>query len=277
VSNIATSAVAVEFWPPRVERSTHGLLDVVDWVTDWPQGADQAARFMLGGVRVRTYNYGGQTSSGVWDAPWCLADDTAVPTPGGAKIGVRPSFPSPYQPVTPWASDSCDLTPDSQDEVLLHTQQWLKLTSPIDVERWFATRLLTDAGSLPATADFVTALGVIEAALGLTATQGYVHAGANVAAIAAANRCLVKAEPGSPWKWETPLGHAWVFGGGYSSMLVSGADSVLVATSKPYGWRTDPQLFNTVDQTDNLFYAVAEQSFCIGYEALVGAAVVTPA
>jgi hypothetical protein len=273
VPTVPITSTAVEFWPPVVEPSTNGLMGVVDWIGE---DLDLPDRFLLNGVRVRTYNYGAETSSGVWDAPWC--DDTTgnAPTPGGYKVGTRPEFPPDYEPLTAWAYDSCDLTPVSQDEVILHAEQWLKLTAPIDLERWFATRLITDAGSLPTGVDFVTALGQIEAALELTSTQGFVHAGANLAAVAATNHCLKPAPAGSVWKWETPLGHAWVFGGGYSDILIDGANSVLAATSKPYGWRNAAQMLTTVEHRFNQYVAVAERSFCVGYESMVGAAVVTP-
>jgi len=242
----------------------------VDWVTDWPEGADQPDRYLMNGVRVRTYNYGAETSSGVWDAPWCEASDVAQ-TPGGFKGGTRPTFPPDYEPMTAWAYDACDLTPDTQNEILLHAEQWLKLTAPVDLERSLATRMLTDAGSLSTAVDFLTALGQIEIAIGLTGTLGYVHASPLLAATAAFHNCLIK--DGDVLK--TPLGHTWVFGGGYADILVSSTDSVMTATSKLYGWRNPSQMLTTVEQKFNQYVAVAERSFCVGYESLVGSAVVT--
>jgi hypothetical protein len=272
-----TSQAPVEFWPPVAEPVDHGLLSVVDWEGDKQTSVSgQPDRFLINGVRFRTWNYGSETSSGVWDQTWCLPADGVVPTPGGAKLGTRPGFPPDYQPITPWASDYCDLTPDSTQQVELHAEQWLKLNGPIDVERAMAVRYLSDAGALSSTASFLTALGTIEAAIAATNIQGYVHAPANVAPLAANAHCLVKAEPGSPWRWETPCGNPWIFGGGYGGTLIDGSDYVLIATSKLYGWKGLPQMFTTVEQHANQFVAVAEQSFCIGYESLIGSAVVTP-
>jgi hypothetical protein len=268
-----TSQAPVEFWPPRVEPSPHGLCAVVDWI-----GEDDAHpdRFLIAGVRFRNYNFGSEISSGVWGQSWCLAADGVVPTPGGAKVGTRPAFPATYEPVVAWAYDSCDLTPGSQDEVLMHAEQWLQLNAPLDVERSVATRMLTDAGSLPSTLDFVTALGNIEAAIALTGTRGFVHAPANVAALASLNECLKEPKADSDWQWETPLGNVWVFGGGYCNILVSGSDFVMTATSQPYGWRNNQEIRTVVDHHFNQFVAVAERSFLVGYENFIGAAVVTP-
>ena len=63
-----------------------------------------------------------------------------------------------------------------------------------------------------------------------------------------------------------------MFGGGYSGTL----NTTLIATSQPYGWRNVPRTLTTVEQKYNQYVAVAEQSFVIGYEALIGAAYVTP-
>ena len=174
---------AVEFWPPLVEPSPNGLFAAIrEWNPD-PGGLYKDAvhddtypdRFLIGGVRVRTFNFGEETSTGVWDGPWC---STPTFPPSQVKSGTRPPFPDNYMPVTAWAFDMCDLNPDSRDEIIMHAKQWLQLTAQIDVERALAVRLLTDAAvveiSGTPSGGFLYALGKIEAALGQTNTLGFV-------------------------------------------------------------------------------------------------------
>ena len=73
-------------------------------------------------------------------------------------------------------------------------------------------------------------------------------------------------------RWTSPLGHVWIFGGGY----VEGLDQTIVATSQPYGWRDAPTTRNAVDRLNNIYAAVAERSVTIGYEALVAAVTIAP-
>ena len=65
----------------------------------------------------------------------------------------------------------------------------------------------------------------------------------------------------------SPLGHTWVFGGGY----VDGLENVIIATSPTYGWRDEVQLRTAIDERHNTFAAVAERTVLVGYEHLIAA------
>lgn len=120
--------------------------------------------------------------------------------------------PTPFDPITVWANDQCDLTACSQDEVRLRARQNLRLLEQVAVEREIASRLIADAPAGPTPSDLVTAVGHLEAELAKTNTTGFIHASAGVAAAASAANLIILT--GSTFK--TPLGHTWVFGGGYA-------------------------------------------------------------
>jgi len=268
-----TSVATEEFWPPRQPLQDQGLFLAIGandgWVKETGEGPD---RFAIGGVRVRTINYGADGSSGVWNAPWCgdADPDTQI------KNGARPSFPDIFEPIHVWAWDACDPTSQSRDYVRENATQWLQISEQNDVETAFATRLLNDAGTLPSTADFIAALGALEVAIAKTRIQAYIHASPRVAAQAAFNQVLLQDDHG---QWHTPLGSMWVFGGGYDGLL----DDTLVATSQPYGWRGAIALTEAMIEPDHGagtasttdFAVVAERSFAVGYEKLIGAVQVT--
>lgn len=298
---------AVEFWPPVVAPSPHGLLPAVAWWPDeaegegtftlpempnargmypkfdsgrhdllraleagrgWYDGDDSDAdRFLIAGVHFRTFNYGGSSSTGQWDESWC-SPPTYHPSP--TKSGTRPTDPDDYTPVVVWAYDQCDMSPYSYTEVKRNAQQWLRLLAPINVEQEFAVRMLADAGELPSAVDFTTALGQLEGAIAASGTVGYIHASATLAS--AAGRCSNIVHDKQTGQLKTHLGNIWVFGGGYVSTL----ENTLCATSRVYGWQSEAVLRDTVEERYNQFVAVAEQSFAVGYEAFLGASVYSP-
>jgi hypothetical protein len=204
-----------------------------------------------------------------------------------------------------WAYDECDLTAQTRTDILERVQQNLRLLEQTAVERELAERLLIDAGSagggtsglyappleqpgdgsklyepfstevdpnLYATGgdeiadvpDIVSAVSRIEAEFAMTNTVGVIHAGAQWAAYAARNNLITRS--GSALK--TPLGHTWVFGGGY----VKGLENVMVGTSPTYGWRDAVQVRESIDTAHNKRIAVAERSVVVGYEHAVAAA-----
>ncbi|MGH3583203.1 MAG: hypothetical protein ACRDUB_16550 [Mycobacterium sp.] len=253
----------VQFEVPLVNPSPQGLFAATTW-TDTPEGAP--SRFLTAGVDVRVHNFGGGSATGVWGASWCVSPDDL--TENDIKEGVRPADPDTFAPITLWAYDECDLTEPSRAEVLARVQQNLRLREQVLAERAFADRLLDDAGTPVVVADVVAAVGQLEAALALTNTLGLIHdSPALVAAASAAN--LIRY---SGTRLTTPLGHKWVFGGGY----VDGLETTLVATSPTFGWRDQVQLRDTMKVEHNLFVAIAERSLLVAYEAAVGAAVITP-
>lgn len=338
----------VHFTPPPLNPTGFGLFAAIG---DWQVDPDN--RF-LHGVDMRASasgNYGGENSSGVWQADWCgrvvtidlsadggtftvTVDDVATsgqafdvsaadlqtaliglstldtgdvvvagPADGvyvlnfpkrhavsvnGAsltgtghsialtdemKIGGRPDDLDPFEPITVWAADECDLTAPSRAEVIARVQQILRLEEQTDVEREFAARLLLDAADLPGSiqtaTDLAGAVGFLEAQMALTNTLGYFHVGAQwVSQGAGPNGLILK----SGTRWVSPLGHTWVIGGGY----VDGLDDTIVATSQPFGWRTDVNVQSAIDtEFHDVFTAVAERSVLIGYESLITAVQIT--
>lgn len=254
----------VPFEPPLLNPTGFGLFAATTWTEI---GSDQPSRH-LGGVEIRPVgNYGGEHASGVWNAPWC-----GEPTPGQTKTGTRPDILDPFDPITVWAYDECDLTEPSRAEVQDHAAQILRLEEQVMVEREFAERLKLDAADLgdPQTATtFRQAVGYLEGAMALTNTLGYFHVGPQW--ISQTFGLVVK----SGTRWVSPLGHIWVIGGGYVEGLNDGTHDMIVATSQPFGWRDQPQLRTAIDERANVFAAVAERSVVVGYEAVVAAVTIT--
>jgi hypothetical protein len=286
---------ALEWEAPLVNPSPSGLYTATSWVE-----VSGPSRFLGQGVRIRTHNYGGEDAFGVWDAEWCVDPD------GQIKTGERPGFLDPFAPLTVWAYDECDLTEQSHSEILERVQQNLRLLEQTAVERELAERLLIDAGTAgiagsgsglyepplpeadgdklyaPFTAevsdklyptgddtitdvpDIIAAVSRIEAEFAMTNTTGFIHAGAQWAAYAARFNLITRS--GAALK--SPLGHTWVFGGGY----VKGLENVIVGTSPTYGWRDEVQVRESIDTAHNKRIAVAERSVVVGYEQCVGAA-----
>lgn len=203
-------------------------------------------------------NYGGETAFGIWGAGWCPDPDSDE-----VKEGTRPDEPAPFDPLPVWSFDSCDLTTQSQVEVRARAERNLRLIEQTAIEREFSARLIADAPAGPAPADIVAAVGHLEAELAKTNTLGHIHASAQWAAAASAAQLVVPTRAGL----RTPLGHTWVFGGGY----VEGLGKALVATSPTYGWRNAVELRDAIDDHHpNTYLAIAERSVVVvGYEKAV--------
>lgn len=287
---------ALEWDVPLVNPAPSGLYTATTWTE-----VTGPSRFLGEGVRFRPHNYGGESAFGVWDAPWCASPD------GQIKTGSRPGLPDPFAPLTVWAYDDCDLTDASRTDILERVQQNLRLLEQNAVERELAERLLIDADGAGATAtstglyeppltesdgtllyepyndplepklypvagesgipdapSITAAVARLEAEFAMTNTVGFIHAGAQWAAYAARSQLIVRS--GSALK--TPMGHTWVFGGGY----VKGLENVIVGTSPTYGWRDQVQVRESVDATHNRRLAVAERNVVVGYEQCVAAA-----
>lgn len=253
----STELLSVVFDPPLVNPTPQGLYAAATWVEE-----AGALRFLANGVKIRPVNYSGGDAFGVWGEPWCgdPGSDQEI------KTGVRPNMdPDPFEPITVWAYDECDLTAPSQAEVRSRAQQILRLEEQVAVERAFAATMLADATVIPTVDDVKDAVGYLEGELAKTNTVGLIHAGAQMAAQLGTG--LVISSGGSQ---RTILGHRWVFGGGY----VDGLGTTLVATSPVFGWRGNAQLRTVVDHQHNRFLAVAERSLVAGYEKLIAAVTV---
>lgn len=222
----------------------------------------------LGGVNIWPYNC--DTGAGTYSTDLC-DDDPVV-----KAAGERPE-PVTFSPLVVWAASEC--APDqTEEEVMARAAHTRTLHEPLLVESAFATRLLADAAAPTTVGSLAEAIGVLEEFLGEQGYQGYIHA---------ARRW---ATPASLFRWNnqtgplrrTPLEHAWVFGGGYASVL----GNTLVATGPLYMWRSRP--FEHVTTTgsssvaahNNSVYALSERVITVGYECAVMAVTIdasTPA
>lgn len=217
-------------------------------------------------------------AAGVWVLTFTLRHTVvitgvSVTTHAETKFGHRPAILLPFDPITVWAYDECDLTEASREEVIDRSQQILTLEEQVGVEREFAQRLLLDANDLPGsiqtTVNIALAIGYLEAQMALTGTMGYFHVGAQWAsAMTSFNNLLSK----QGTRYVSPLGHVYVFGGGY----VDGLDSTIVATSQPFGWRNAPITTAAIDTVHkDVFAAITERSVCIGYEHVISAVTIS--
>lgn len=254
--------IPVQFEPPVLNPAPLGLYAATSWTEIGPNSASRH----LNGVEVRPVgNYGGAGQFGLWPNDSCATG--TEPDPALRKEGTRPEGLDPFESVTVWAYDECDLTEPSREEVQARALQVLRLEEQVAVEREFAERMKADAGTIDQTAPSLKlAVGCLEGALALTNTVGFIHAGAQWASqefglvIRSGTRLV------------SPLGHTWVFGGGY----VDGLDDVLIATSPTFGWRDQVALRTAIDERHNTFAAVAERTVLVGYEHLIAAVEITP-
>lgn len=252
---------SIEFIAPLVNPAPTGLYSAVAWAAE-----SGPPRWLPAGVQFRLRNYGGDAAFGVWGADWCAAPGDL--TEDDIKTGERPEDPDPFTAVTVWGYDECDPTKASQAEVRERAQQNLRLQEQTAVEKEFATDLLLRADSPTAVDDLVGAVSKLEAALAETGTTGVIHASAGLAAVAANQQLLVRS--GSTLK--TPLGHLWVFGGGY----VDNLGATLVATSPVFGWRNEVAVREALKPEEGRFGVLAERSVAIGVEAVITAVTITP-
>jgi hypothetical protein len=169
-------------------------------------------------------------------------------------------------PLVVWAAAQC-ATDQTEAEQMARARQIRALKEPLLVESAFATQLLADAPAPTVVPDLATAIGVLEEFLGAQGYNGYIHAARRWAA------------PASQYKWanqtgpvlKTPLGHGWVFGGGYIDTL----GTTLVATGPLYVWRSSPfeQVVTTGSHVtavyNNSVYALSERVVTAAYECAI--------
>lgn len=242
-----SSALPVAFTAPPTTARPGGLYAEVSWQTD--------AHFTVAGVEVRPTNIGGKVD--YWDVGWCEdpADATKEPTD-------RPVPLPPFDPIVVYAVDECGLSPAARSEVPTRARHMLTLLEQTAAESKLAERMLDDAPpSVPADS-LGDVVGAIEAELAVLGLEGWIHASPKWAAEAARIRSLYGSLSSG---YTTPLGHHWVFGGGYVDAL----GDVLVVTTRPYGWRSGVTIAPVVDHQHNRMYAVAERTLVLGYEAVL--------
>ncbi|WP_409437223.1 hypothetical protein [Mycobacterium sp. SMC-14] len=256
------SPLPVAFDVPPINPAPGGLFAAVDW-----QPSDGPSRFLTG-VELRGMNFPGD-QVGVWDVPWC-----GVPVlDGPRKEGTRGDVLDPFEPVTVWAFDACDLTAPSRAEVEQRAAQALRMRESVVVARQFATRLLADAavlsGVIPTATDVVAALSTIEGEFSESNALGYVHASPDWLPVLVSAQLLTR----SGARWTTPGGHALVLDGGYRA----GLGATMIATSAPLlGWRDGVVTRTSLDERQNLYVAIAERSVLVSYEAVVAAVEIAP-
>lgn len=256
----STILPVVEYDPPVISPAPYGLFPVVSWTDE----GDAPHRWLGGGVRVRTINYGGLVNTGVWDQPWC--GDPTDPDANKLPVG-RPEFLDAFDPVTTWGSDQCMMRDSIQAEVRVNATRWMALYEPIRVGRAFAARMLDDAGTPDTAVDIVAAVAACEAKIAESGALGFIHL-SPIWAASLAQAQLVRAS-GSTLK--TILGNTYVFDGGY----VAGLGDTLVATSPVYGWRGAVKQYEYVTVAANNFIAISERSVVLGYEDAITAVTVT--
>ena len=271
---MTSALLPVEFTPPVVAPA-HPL--GLDAATTWIETvtAEEARRWLPADVQFRSATHGPDSAFGVWGAPWCVDPDDL--DPGEVKTGpaVEGDDPNPFTAMTVWASDRLqvcgNLSAFDRAQAVERARQTFLQNEPLAVETEFIARLLADAPSPTATADLVTAVGHLEQAFAATGTVGLVHARVGLLSLAVHLRLVVR-DPATPGVLRTPAGHRWVFGAGYAIALID----KLIGTSPTYGWRDEIEVREALHPWSNQFLAVAERSIVVGYEAVIGAAEITP-
>jgi hypothetical protein len=238
------------FYPPLIP-APEGALDAITWVQD----GTTPLRF-LDGVTIRQSNFGLSNQFGVWGEDWCGSpDDTKEkPRPDAVFIDVAP--------ITVYAYDQnqCgDLTSGSREEVRQRVAQIMALTEGKAIETSLAIRLKADAPTTVTAASVTEAVSILETELAKAGVTGYLHASPKWAAYLAESRLSLSGK--------SPMGHTWVFGGGYADTL----EDTIVATTPLYGWRGPLMMRDAIKTELNQYVTVAERSLLIAYEAAVAA------
>lgn len=214
---------------------------------------------LASGVNIRPFNC--SPAYGTWDTDPCAE-------PVGKKAGLRADPADTFDPVLVWGYDQCDPMETTED-VRARAMQNLRLNEQEFAEEKLAERLILDATEAGGSGvwigdDLVETIGLLERELGNRA--GYIHANPFFAS-ALANLNLINRVSGSPFL-RSPLGHVYVFGGGYAD----GIGSTFVATSQPIVWRDEAVVNDALDPYENLRVAVAERHIVSGYECVYAAA-----
>ncbi|AQA05023.1 hypothetical protein BVC93_24395 [Mycobacterium sp. MS1601] len=268
---VITGLPPVEFTPPALPAAwPYGLDVATTWIEEI--SGDAARRWLPAGVQFRRRLVNQPGTFGVWDADWCASPDDLDPDDVKTGPPIEDADPAPYTAVTAWAFDrlqECgNLSEFDRGQVIERARETFALSEPVAVEIEFASRMLTDAPTPASAADLVRAVGHLEQEFAATGTAGLVHARVSLLALAEHARLVVRDGP----TLRTPGGYRWVFGAGYADTL----GDRIIGTSPTYGWRDEIEVRESMQHTHNQFIAIAERSSVIGYENVVGAAVITP-
>ncbi|AJE32523.1 putative Gp13 [Corynebacterium humireducens NBRC 106098 = DSM 45392] len=224
---------------PPANPLPHGLFDAAT-ITD------EALSRHIGGITLTSPNQGGH---GHWPTVCPTPDDTPD------KTGQRPT-PEDFASTIVWAVDECKTVGITDEEAQARAAHLLRLTAPVDVEKFAAEQLLTIT---PATAvsSVADALEVIEDALGEAGYPGVVHARRGL--IAQIDSRLIVRQGGVLY---TPGGHRWVFGSGYGAL-----ENTLVATGPVMIRRGSVVTGMSFDRVTNTRAALAERVITVGWES----------
>lgn len=238
----------VDYDAPPVNPAGLGLYDVATVITDAGPTRAQA------GIRIIPFNCA--DSFGGWDTNPCADPEDNL------KEGERDDPNDEFLPFTAWAYDECDVR-QTDAESQARAIQTLRLHEPLLVESDFAARLLVDAGTPTVGLDLIDAIGKLEEALGQEGYLGFIHASRRFAARAAFAGLLTRSGSG----YKSPMGHTWVFGGGYGSSL----GDIIVGTGPVTVWQYALEVNTALDLHVNLKASVAERTVVAGYECFVDA------
>ncbi|MGW5920780.1 hypothetical protein ACWFPY_17485 [Nocardia fluminea] len=251
---------AIDFDAPPLNPSGYGLYAAATVIE--MSGPDRH----LGGVDIRPFNC--DDGFGTYSAELCDPDETPA-----IKAAARALPGNTFAPVVVWAADEC--APDqTEDEIMTRAAHTRTLHEPLLVESVFSARLLADAGAPTVVPDLATAVGVLEEFLGEQGYNGYIHAARRWAAPLTQYRWTNQTGP----VLRSPLGHGYVFGGGYSDTL----GTTLVATGPLFVWRNSPmnQVVTTgshaVAEFNNTVYGMSERIIVPAYECGAMAVTIDP-
>ena len=271
---MTSALLPVEFTAPVTTPAFPlGLGAATTWIETGT--AEEARRWLPAGVQFRSAAHGPDSEFGVWGAPWCVGPDDLDADDVKTGPAVEDDDPDPFTAMTIWASDrlqECgNLSAFDRAQAVERARQTFLQKEPLAVETEFTARLLADAPSPTAVADLIGAVGHLEQAFAATGTVGLVHARVGLLSLAEHLRLIVR-DAATPGVLHTPAGHRWVFGAGYATPL----GDKLIGTTPTFGWRDEIAVREALHPWSNQFLAVAERSVVVGYEAVIGAAVITP-
>ena len=250
---MTSALLPIYYYPPPVSPSGVGLYTAVNWVQD----GTEPTRFLASGVQFSPHNVLLDDQFGVWGEDWCVDPDDITDFKTGDRFDEFPEF----DPITIYGFDmnQCgDLTDLSRMETLERASHTLELLEQRASEIYLAGRLVSDSPTPHDVDSLIEAVSYLEGEIAKQGVVGYLHAGAQWAAYAAADRLDVRSG-------RTPLGNFWVFGGGYVDYL----GDTIVATTQPTGWRGPAVTRDTIKHEYNQYIAIAERSLLIGYEAVI--------
>lgn len=249
-----TSALLPIRHTPAVIGPDRGLYETVEWLAD----GSEPFRALATGVDVEQVNTGLDEQFGVWGENWCANPDALESDKIKDRLNREyANFTS--LPVYGYDANQCgDMTEEARREVRQRALNSLTLNEQRAVETSTAIRMLAGVPEPPNyRANFFDAVSFLEGELAKKGITGYIHLGAQWAAHAA--RYMLNDNGRSP------MGHTWVFGGGYVETLGWN----LIATTRPIGWRSSVSLREAYKYELNQYVAVAERTVLVAYEAVL--------